>query len=52
MATNAGQVEGGAVQLLPHAKHNDFMNFGNANFEAMIRKIAGFALSQGAKAKL
>mmetsp|Transcript_24961 Transcript_24961/g.41600 ORF Transcript_24961/g.41600 Transcript_24961/m.41600 type:complete len:702 (-) Transcript_24961:248-2353(-) len=43
--TNESQVMGGAVQLLPGGKHNDFMHFGAPNFDDMARHISNFAVS-------
>jgi len=50
VARHRGQVEGASAVLLPGAKHNDFMNFGHPTFEAMVRRVASFALDTAATA--
>eukprot|EP00927_Polykrikos_kofoidii_P007387 TRINITY_DN1302_c0_g1_i11.p1 TRINITY_DN1302_c0_g1~~TRINITY_DN1302_c0_g1_i11.p1 ORF type:complete len:675 (+),score=102.63 TRINITY_DN1302_c0_g1_i11:56-2080(+) len=44
VAANKAAVHGGAAILLKGAKHNDFMKFGDSNFEEMLRHVAAFSL--------
>ena len=52
LETNKGQLaHGGKALLLPNAKHNDFMHFGNPTFEEMVRHITEFALATNVMVK-
>ena len=52
LETNKGQLaHGGEALLLPNAKHNDFMHFGNPTFEEMVRHVTEFALATNAMVK-